>query len=123
MFHDAYLNMEDMLKDRKLLAQYALNCEKKKNCQSKCPLLSFLFFLQKPSSLIIHSLIVQLCHCATCSLNLFFFSFYDRFLPHSLLRLQISSRPADVGRETHLKLVTARQLLVLIARFVRSPYT
>ena len=63
---------------------------------------------------------VSLCYMFT---QPFFFSFYDRFLPHSLLRLQISSRPADVGRETHLKLVTARQLLVLIARFVRSPYT
>ena len=51
MFHNAYLNMEDMLKDRKLLAQYALNCEKKKNCQSKCPLLSFLFFLLSQLSL------------------------------------------------------------------------
>ena len=121
MFHDAYLNMEDMLKDQKLLSQYiCLELWREKNCQSKCmPLFSL--FLLKPSSLINHSLIVQLCHCATCSLH--FVSFCDRFLLHSLLRLQISSRPAVVGRETHLKLVTARQLLVLVARFVRSPHT
>jgi hypothetical protein len=42
----------------------------------------------------------------------------DRFLLHNLLRMQVSLRFADVGRETRLKMMTA-PLLVLIARSER----
>lgn len=79
---------------------------------------SFLFLLNSNFTRSITSL-----YCGISEFHSILFHTFDRYHLHRLLRMQASSRSADVGKETqiqtHLKLVINRQLVVLIARFVR----
>jgi hypothetical protein len=59
---------------------------------------------------------IRLLRFATFSLHALFHTL-DRFL-HSLLRMLVSSRSANVGKEMQMKLVTERQRVVPIARLV-----